>query len=200
MKVAERMAFKLGVAVVAIAVVPSMAAAQVSGLSEPGDLVGEVVVDELDEVAGDVGDIVEDASDESGGNASGGDSGGSNGSGGVGNSGGGGGDNNVGVGGGGGGGVNVPLLDPRVTGAIVPATSQVCFYALPNFGGESLCLHAGDGFLPLLGEWADRIGSIQLIGQIAALVCDNENFTGICLLVTENMPVVSTRIFSIQVL
>ena len=190
------MALKRSVVTAMLAVAPSLAAAQLNGLGEPGDIVDDAV-DEMDGVIDDVGGVDEEPSDEDGdsgnaggSNVDGGPSGGGNG--GVGNGGGGNAE--------GGAGAGFPLLDPRTTETIGPGTPQVCFYALPNFEGESLCLHAGNGLMPLLGDWASRISSIQVIGQALALVCDSTNLMGTCQIVTESMPIVSTPIFSIQVL
>jgi hypothetical protein len=223
-------ALKLGVAIAAFAVVPTIASAQLGGLGDLGDL-GDVVndvvdeldevIDEVDEVVDEVEGVVEDITDsyadvdvdlsgEDGleadvcvglGNDCDEDGGGIGVN--IGISGGGGGGSPGGGspgGGGGGGGGGGLLLDPRFTGAIGPGTPQVCFYTLPNFGGQSFCLYAGNGFLPLLGEWADRIASIQVIGQVSALICDNANLTGSCLVIRESIPIVASRVFSIQLL
>jgi hypothetical protein len=132
-----------------------------------------------------------------GGGSGGGGSGGGGGGGGSGGGSGGGGGGGSGGGGGGGGG---PLFDPLAVGAIGPGAPQVCFYALPNYGGQSFCLYAGSGFLPMLGIWADRIASIQVIGRISVMICDNVNLTGSCLVVVQDTPRIVTSVFSIQLL
>jgi hypothetical protein len=223
MRLSIKGAVKLGVAAAAFALVPSVASAQLGDLGGLGDVVDDIV-DEVNDIIDGGEDGVEETTDgevdvdadvgldetnvciglgndcdEGGGvniGIGGGGLGGGDGGGG-GNGGGGGGGGGNGGGGGGGGG---PLLDPRATGAIGPGTPQVCFYTLPNFGGQSFCLYAGNGFLPLLGEWADRIASIQVIGQATALICDNANLTGSCLVIRESMSTVGTRVFSIQLL
>jgi hypothetical protein len=196
MRVAEPVASKLVLAGLTLALVPSVAVAQLGGLSEPGEVIDDFVNELNGIVDGDEGaseeapDDRSEASNAGGANGDGGLSGGANGD--RGNIGGG-----VADGGPGGG---LPLLDPRTTDAIGPGMAHVCFYALPNFEGESLCLHAGNGLMPLLGDWADRISSIEVIGQALALVCDGTNLTGICQIVTESMPTVFTKILSLQVL
>jgi len=208
---------KLGVVAAGFMLVPSVASAQLGGLGGVLDDVIDEVNDVVDDVEGAVEDGTEDNADadidvdldtenptvcitlggdcdEDGGaltlnlGAGGGGEGeGGGGGGGGGNPGGGGGGGGGNPGGGGGGGL--VRLDPAATGAIpAGANGMVCFYTLPNFGGQEFCLTNLQGLMPLLGGWDNLIASIRIIGTVSALICDGEQFTGACMLVTESMP------------
>ena len=68
-----------------------------------------------------------------------------------------------------------------------PGTAdRVCFYESPNFRGASFCARPGER-LSSLGSWDDRIGSIDVRGEAQALVCEDRNFRGRCVVVSRDI-------------
>jgi uncharacterized protein YraI len=63
---------------------------------------------------------------------------------------------------------------------------QVCFYEDNNFRGDSFCARPGER-LSSLGNWNDEISSIRVRGNAEALVCQDNNFRGRCVVVTRNI-------------
>lgn len=63
---------------------------------------------------------------------------------------------------------------------------RVCFYDEPNFRGASLCARPGER-LTSLGGWNDRIESINVRGDAEALVCEDRNFRGRCVVVSRDI-------------
>lgn len=64
--------------------------------------------------------------------------------------------------------------------------AEVCFYERANFRGASFCAEPGDR-LARLGSWNDRISSIEVSGGAQALVCENNNFNGRCVVVSRDV-------------
>lgn len=78
---------------------------------------------------------------------------------------------------------------------------QVCFYDRPNFRGARFCAEPGDR-IARLGSWNDRISSINVSGGAEALVCENVNFGGRCIVVSRDvrdLRAADDRISSIRV-
>lgn len=68
-----------------------------------------------------------------------------------------------------------------------PGTSdQVCFYESPNFRGASFCARPGESRASL-GSWNDRIASIDVRGDAQALVCEDSNYRGRCVVVSRDI-------------
>ena len=63
---------------------------------------------------------------------------------------------------------------------------QVCFYEDNNFRGDSFCARPGER-LRSLGNWNDEISSIRVRGNAEALVCQDNNFRGRCVVVTRDI-------------
>lgn len=63
---------------------------------------------------------------------------------------------------------------------------RVCFYEHVYFGGSSFCARPGER-LARLGGWNDRISSIDVRGDAEALVCDDANFRGRCVVVSRDL-------------
>lgn len=63
---------------------------------------------------------------------------------------------------------------------------QACFYERSNFRGDSFCADPGDR-IARLGRWDDEIGSIRIRGDAEALVCQDEDFDGRCVVVTRDV-------------
>lgn len=66
------------------------------------------------------------------------------------------------------------------------SSDRVCFYDEPNFRGASLCARPGER-LTSLGGWNDRIESINVRGDAEALVCEDRNFRGRCVVVSRDI-------------
>lgn len=78
---------------------------------------------------------------------------------------------------------------------------QVCFYEDANFRGDSFCARPGER-LSRLGNWNDEISSIRVRGDAEALVCQNTNFGGRCVVVSRdirNLGAANDQISSIRV-
>lgn len=63
---------------------------------------------------------------------------------------------------------------------------RVCFYEDNNFRGDSFCVRPGER-LSSLGNWNDEISSIRVRGDAQALVCQDNNFRGRCVVVTRDI-------------
>ncbi|WP_421759270.1 SH3 domain-containing protein [Devosia sp.] len=63
---------------------------------------------------------------------------------------------------------------------------QVCFYEDNNFRGDSFCARPGER-LSSIGNWNDEISSIRVRGNAEALVCQDNNFRGRCVVVTRDI-------------
>lgn len=73
-----------------------------------------------------------------------------------------------------------------IPGRPVRRDAEVCFYERTNFRGASFCAEPGDR-LARLGSWNDRISSIEVSGGAQALVCENNNFNGRCVVVSRDV-------------
>ena len=67
-----------------------------------------------------------------------------------------------------------------------PDSGEVCFYENTNYRGRSFCAEPGER-IARLGSWNDRISSIRVRGFAEALVCENDNFRGRCIVVDRNV-------------
>lgn len=65
-------------------------------------------------------------------------------------------------------------------------TDRVCFYEHVNFRGDSFCVRPGER-LSNLGRWNDEISSIDVRGDAQALVCEDRNFNGRCVVVSRDL-------------
>lgn len=63
---------------------------------------------------------------------------------------------------------------------------RVCFFDGRNFTGASFCARPGER-ISSLGSWNDRIESIDVRGDADALVCENVNFRGRCVVVSRDI-------------
>jgi uncharacterized protein YraI len=66
-----------------------------------------------------------------------------------------------------------------------PGRDEVCFYERSNFRGDRFCAQPGDD-IARLGRWNDEISSIRIRGDARALVCENVNFRGRCVVISRN--------------
>lgn len=66
------------------------------------------------------------------------------------------------------------------------STDRVCFYDGTNFSGSSFCVKPGER-ISSLGSWNDRIESIDVRGDAEALVCQDNNFRGRCVVVSRDI-------------
>ena len=73
-----------------------------------------------------------------------------------------------------------------VPGRPIGRDAEVCFYDRPNYRGASFCAEPGDR-LARLGSWNNRISSIEVSGGAQALVCENNNFNGRCVVVSRDV-------------
>jgi uncharacterized protein YraI len=88
-----------------------------------------------------------------------------------------------------------------IPGRPVGRDAEVCFYERANFRGASFCADPGDR-LARLGSWNDRISSIEVSGSAQALVCQDTNFNGRCVVISRdvrNLRGADDRISSIRV-
>ncbi len=67
-----------------------------------------------------------------------------------------------------------------------PGRDEVCFYENTNFRGDSFCARPGDN-LARLGRWNDEISSIRVRGFAEALVCEDSNFRGRCIIISRDV-------------
>ncbi len=70
-------------------------------------------------------------------------------------------------------------------------SARVCFFERSYFRGDSFCVRPGER-LPRLGEWNNQISSIDVRGNARALVCDNNNFGGRCVVVSRDLSTLGT--------
>jgi len=68
-----------------------------------------------------------------------------------------------------------PQVQPPRPPVIQPVYGEVCFYDRTRFRGESFCLEQGDSTRNL-GNWADRISSIENTDGLQVQVCSESNF------------------------
>jgi uncharacterized protein YraI len=73
-----------------------------------------------------------------------------------------------------------------IPGRPIGRDAEVCFYDRPNYRGASFCAEPGDR-LARLGSWNNRISSIEVSGGAQALVCENNNFNGRCVVVSRDV-------------
>ena len=71
--------------------------------------------------------------------------------------------------------VQPPVQPPVVRPPVVPAYSEVCFYDGTRLRGQSFCLGSGDATRDL-GNWADRISSIDNPDGLQVQVCSEANY------------------------
>ncbi|MHA6690029.1 SH3 domain-containing protein [Devosia sp. A449] len=64
---------------------------------------------------------------------------------------------------------------PPVVRPQPPRFSEVCFYDRSRFRGDSFCMNEGDS-VRNLGDWADRISSIENRDGLQVQVCSDSNF------------------------
>ena len=65
-----------------------------------------------------------------------------------------------------------PVVRPQPTPVFV---EEVCFYDRTRFRGASFCLEAGES-IRNLGDWADRISSIENTEGVSVQVCSESNY------------------------
>jgi hypothetical protein len=53
-----------------------------------------------------------------------------------------------------------------------------CFYRDANFGGQSVCINAGESIASLPGGLDDRVSSIRVFGRAVVTVYENHQFSG----------------------
>ena len=68
-----------------------------------------------------------------------------------------------------------PRPGPRPGPAPVPTFGEACFYDRTNFRGGSFCLEQGES-IRNLGDWRDRISSIDNSDGLSVQVCSERNF------------------------
>jgi hypothetical protein len=56
-----------------------------------------------------------------------------------------------------------------------PVFGEVCFYDRTRFRGDSFCLESGDS-VRNLGDWADRVSSVDNPDGLAVQVCSESNY------------------------
>jgi uncharacterized protein YraI len=69
-----------------------------------------------------------------------------------------------------------PRPGPRPP-VVQPTFAEVCFYDRSRFRGASFCLDQGEG-LRDLGDWADRISSIDNPDGLSVQICTDANYRG----------------------
>lgn len=67
-----------------------------------------------------------------------------------------------------------PVVRPPV---VQPVFGEVCFYDRTRFRGDSFCMESGESVRDL-GNWADRISSIDNEDGLQVQVCSEGNFRG----------------------
>lgn len=81
-------------------------------------------------------------------------------------------------------------------------TGSVCFYEHVNYQGDRFCVRPGQD-LRSLGSWNDQISSIDVVGGAQALICEDVDFRGRCVVVSRDVsnlgPRGNDRISSIRV-
>lgn len=73
-----------------------------------------------------------------------------------------------------------PTPAPAAGMAAPTGAARVCFFAEPNFGGESFCALPKDIVGTVAAAWDDRISSIRVEGKAAVQVCQSKDFFGWC--------------------
>jgi hypothetical protein len=69
--------------------------------------------------------------------------------------------------------------------------NRVCLYPQANYGGQPLCINAGDSISDLQtagAGWNDRVASIRLFGNARATIYQDSGFGGAAYLVTSDVP------------
>jgi hypothetical protein len=80
------------------------------------------------------------------------------------------------------------IITPSIAATPAPAAgmaapaggTQICFFAEPNFGGESFCALPKEIAGNVAAVWDDRISSIRIAGKVAVQVCQLRDFFGWC--------------------
>lgn len=67
-----------------------------------------------------------------------------------------------------------PIVRPPV---VQPVIGEVCFYDRTRFRGDSFCIEEGESIRDL-GNWADRISSLDNPDGLDVQVCSDANFRG----------------------
>lgn len=68
-----------------------------------------------------------------------------------------------------------PVIRPPRPPVIQPVYSEVCFYDRARMRGDSFCLESGDS-VRNLGDWTDRISSIDNPAGLQVQVCSESNY------------------------
>ena len=71
--------------------------------------------------------------------------------------------------------VNIGVGNQRPPVIVEPTYGEVCFYDRTRFRGDSICLEEGDSTRNL-GDWADRISSIENPDGLQVQVCSESNY------------------------
>lgn len=73
--------------------------------------------------------------------------------------------------------VNIGVGNPRPPVVVqpVPVYGEVCFYDRTRFRGDNFCFEQGDGARNL-GDWADRISSIENPDGLQVQVCSESSY------------------------
>lgn len=72
-------------------------------------------------------------------------------------------------------GIGQPQRPPIVRPGPRPTFGEVCFYDRTRFRGTSFCLESGES-IRSLGDWADRISSIENRDGLSVQVCSERSF------------------------
>ncbi|QDZ10948.1 SH3 domain-containing protein [Devosia ginsengisoli] len=67
-----------------------------------------------------------------------------------------------------------PVIRPQPP-VIQPVYDEVCFYDRTSFRGTSFCMESGDS-IRNLGDWTDRISSIENRGGLQVQVCSESSY------------------------
>ena len=71
--------------------------------------------------------------------------------------------------------VNIGVGNPRPPVVIQPVYGEVCFYDRTRFRGDNFCFEQGDSARNL-GDWADRISSIENPDGLQVQVCSESSY------------------------
>ncbi|MCR6673928.1 SH3 domain-containing protein [Devosia ginsengisoli] len=68
-----------------------------------------------------------------------------------------------------------PVIRPPRPPVIQPVYDEVCFFDRTSFRGTSFCMESGDS-IRNLGDWTDRISSIENRGGLQVQVCSESSY------------------------
>ena len=81
------------------------------------------------------------------------------------------------------------IATAAATGFAAPTAAQQgpCFYMMPNFQGQPMCIAANQR-VPALGAANDRIMSVQVPRGVRVTICEHANFQGACVTLDQSVP------------